>query len=101
MRAGVLVGLVPLVVVSGGPSAYWRVFYNQGAEDLTGVAMLATTPTLRPAGAGASQNHVCRAVGLLADRNCGAALWRRLASSTCALRARRALFVLAWRSGPT
>src|SRR6185295_4399174 len=28
-----------------GPVAYWRTFFNQGAEDLTGVAMLATTHT--------------------------------------------------------
>lgn len=44
---GGLVWFVPLVVVSGGPAAYTRVFYSQGAEDLTGVAMLATTPTVR------------------------------------------------------
>lgn len=44
---GGLAWFVPLVVVSGGPAAYARVFYSQGAEDLTGVAMLATTPTVR------------------------------------------------------
>lgn len=44
---GGLAWAVPLVVVSGGPTAYLRVFYSQGAEDLTGVAMLATTPTVR------------------------------------------------------
>mgnify|MGYP000889328444 CR=1 FL=1 len=38
---------LPLVMISGGPTAYLRVFYSQGAEDLTGVAMLATTPTVR------------------------------------------------------
>jgi hypothetical protein len=42
-----LVWLVPLVVVSGGPLAYWRAFANQGAEDLSGVAMLATTHNRR------------------------------------------------------
>jgi hypothetical protein len=45
--AGGLAWAIPLVVVSGGPAAYLRVFYSQGAEDLTGVAMLATTPTVR------------------------------------------------------
>jgi hypothetical protein len=44
--AGGLLWFVPLVVVSGGPAAYLQVFYSQGAEDLTGVAMLATTPTI-------------------------------------------------------
>lgn len=45
--AGGLAWAIPLVLISGGPSAYLRVFYSQGAEDLTGVAMLATTPTVR------------------------------------------------------
>lgn len=45
--AGGLAWAIPLVIVSGGPAAYLRVFYSQGAEDLTGVAMLATTPTVR------------------------------------------------------
>ncbi len=44
---GVLLWLIPLIVVSGGPRRYWQAFFNQGAEDLTGVVMLATTPTLR------------------------------------------------------
>jgi hypothetical protein len=44
---GGLAWAIPLVLVSGGPSAYLRLFYSQGAEDLTGVAMLATTPTVR------------------------------------------------------
>lgn len=44
---GGLAWAIPLVIVSGGPAAYLKVFYNQGAEDLTGVAMLATTPTVR------------------------------------------------------
>lgn len=47
--AGGLAWFVPLVFVSGGPAAYLKVFYSQGAEDLTGVAMLATTPTPRQA----------------------------------------------------
>ncbi|MBS1817185.1 MAG: hypothetical protein JSU08_04590 [Acidobacteria bacterium] len=47
--AGGLAWFVPLVIVSGGPAAYLKVFYSQGAEDLSGVAMLATTPTPRQA----------------------------------------------------
>jgi hypothetical protein len=46
---GGLAWALPLVIVSGGPSAYLSVFYNQGAEDLSGVAMLATAPTVRQA----------------------------------------------------
>ncbi len=45
--AGALLWAVPLVVVSGGPRAYWLALSSQGAEDLSGVAMLATAPTLR------------------------------------------------------
>lgn len=45
--AGALLWFVPLVIVSGGPAAYLQVFFSQGAEDLSGVAMLATTPTIR------------------------------------------------------
>ena len=44
---GGLAWAIPLLLVSGGPAAYLKVFYSQGAEDLTGVAMLATTPTPR------------------------------------------------------
>ena len=44
---GALTWAVPLVLVSGGPGAYWRALSNQGAEDLSGVTMLATTPTVR------------------------------------------------------
>ena len=44
---GGLAWFLPLVLISGGPAAYLRVFYSQGAEDLSGVTMLATTPTAR------------------------------------------------------
>jgi hypothetical protein len=43
---GVLVWAVPLVAMSGGPAAYVRAVSRQGTEDLTGVRMLATSPTL-------------------------------------------------------
>jgi hypothetical protein len=43
--AGALVWAVPLLIISG-PMKYLRTFWNQGAEDLTGVAMLATTHTV-------------------------------------------------------
>lgn len=45
--AGGLLWFVPLVVVSGGLSAYLAALSAQGAEDLSGVTMLATTPTVR------------------------------------------------------
>ena len=45
--AGALAWLIPLVVVSGGPRAYWRALFSQGAEDFSGVRMLWTNPTPR------------------------------------------------------
>lgn len=44
---GALVWAVPLLVLSGGPAAYLRLFYSQGAEDFTGVSMLATAPSVK------------------------------------------------------
>jgi hypothetical protein len=44
---GVLVWSLPLVVLSGGPGAYWLALSSQGGEDLSGIQMLWTTPTLR------------------------------------------------------
>ena len=48
--AGLLVWLVPLFVLSGGPVGYWRAVSAQGEEDLSGIRMLWTTPTLRELG---------------------------------------------------
>ena len=45
--AGCAVWAVPLVALTGGPAAYWRAVFDQGAEDLTGIQMLWTTPTVR------------------------------------------------------
>ena len=45
--AGCAVWAVPLVVATGGPAAYWRALFAQGAEDLTGIEMLWTAPTPR------------------------------------------------------
>jgi hypothetical protein len=44
---GALLWAVPLVMISGGPSGYLRVLRSQGTEDLTGVVMLATHPSVR------------------------------------------------------
>ena len=44
---GVLCWAVPLVIASGGPSAYWRAIASQAGEDLEGVDMLFTST--RPA----------------------------------------------------
>jgi hypothetical protein len=38
---------IPLIISSGGPRAYWHALFDQGAEDLTGIQMLWTTPTPR------------------------------------------------------
>jgi hypothetical protein len=43
--AGVLIWLVPMALIEGGPSAYWRALSSQGTEDLTGVQMLWTNRT--------------------------------------------------------
>lgn len=45
--AGGLAWAIPLVVLTGGPRAYWHVLFDQGAEDLSGIRMLWTTPTMR------------------------------------------------------
>ncbi len=45
--AGVLLWAVPLVAISGGPRGYWHALFGQGAEDLSGIRMLWTTPTPR------------------------------------------------------
>jgi hypothetical protein len=45
--SGVLLWFVPLVVVSGGPAAYWHALFDQGAEDLGNIQMLWTRHDLR------------------------------------------------------
>ena len=40
--AGVAAWFIPLVVISGGPAAYWRALTNQGAEDFGNIVMLWT-----------------------------------------------------------
>ena len=44
---GLLIWLVPLVAVSGGPAAYWHALFDQGAEDLGNIQMLWTRHGLR------------------------------------------------------
>jgi hypothetical protein len=39
---GVLLWFAPLVMVSGGPTAYWHALFDQGAEDLGNIQMLWT-----------------------------------------------------------
>jgi len=45
--AGIVAWFAPLVVLTGGPAAYWRALFNQGAEDLTNIQMLWTRPNVR------------------------------------------------------
>ena len=40
--AGALLWFVPLLIVSGGPAAYWHALFDQGAEDLGNIQMLWT-----------------------------------------------------------
>jgi hypothetical protein len=44
---GVLLWLVPLVAVTGGPGGYWAALGVQAAEDFAWVPMLATNPSAR------------------------------------------------------
>ncbi len=44
---GVALWAVPLVALTGGPAGYWHAVAGQGAEDLSGIQMLWTTPTPR------------------------------------------------------
>jgi hypothetical protein len=45
--AGALLWFVPLLIVSGGPSAYWHALFAQGAEDLGNIQMLSTMHGVR------------------------------------------------------
>ena len=45
--AGAILWFVPLVMVSGGPSAYWHALFDQGAEDLGNIQMLWTMHRVR------------------------------------------------------
>jgi hypothetical protein len=96
--AGGLAWAVPLVIISGGPAAYLKVFYSQGAEDLTGVAMLATTPTIRQAVL-AFQNHF---IGPWGEWPIATAVLVLAAAGlvAMALRARKTLVLLAVAYGP-
>jgi hypothetical protein len=40
--AGILLWFIPLVIVNGGPSAYWHALADQGAEDFGNIQMLWT-----------------------------------------------------------
>ena len=45
--AGLSLWFAPLVVVSGGPAAYWRALFNQGSEDFGNIQMLWNAHTPR------------------------------------------------------
>lgn len=49
LAAGILLWAIPLIVATGGPTAYVAALRNQGAEDFTGVVMLWTQPSVRVA----------------------------------------------------
>jgi hypothetical protein len=45
--AGILLWLIPLVIISGGPAPYWHALFDQGSEDLGNIQMLWTRHGLR------------------------------------------------------
>src|SRR5262245_32133449 len=47
VAAGVLIWAVPLLIDSGGIASYWRSVRFQGGQDLSGIELLATTPTAK------------------------------------------------------
>ena len=96
--AGGLAWAVPLIIISGGPAAYLKVFYSQGAEDLTGVAMLATTPTIRQAVL-AFQNHFIGPWGEWPIAT-AALVFAAVGLVSMALRARKTLLILTVAFGP-
>jgi hypothetical protein len=81
---GGLAWAVPLVVLTGGPASYWKALFSQGAEDLTNIQMLWTTPTPRELAEALYYALVAPwarwdvAAGVLALATVGAVrLWRR------------------------
>jgi hypothetical protein len=44
---GVFLWFAPLVMITGGPAAYWRALFDQGAEDFGNIQMLWTTHNVR------------------------------------------------------
>lgn len=96
--AGVLLWGVPLLVASGGAAAYLDALGRQAREDLTGVDMLATNPTLGRLAAGLFHTFVlpwsaqALAVTVLLLGLAGCAVM--------AARARTGLFLLAVAVGP-
>jgi hypothetical protein len=95
---GVLSWFVPLVIVTGGPAAYWHALSNQGAEDFGNISMLWTTHNLRAVADAAYFRFVAPwgtvpvAVLMLALAVAGVAVLVR--------RNRGALFALATAFGP-
>jgi hypothetical protein len=77
-----------LIAFSGGPTAYWHALFDQGAEDLSGIRMLWTSPTPRTLAEALYYAFVAPwavwtlAAAILALAAAGAAiLWRRQRSS--------------------
>jgi hypothetical protein len=48
--AGTILWLLPLLVVTGGPTKYWMALANQGKDDFANPVVLAAAPTLRNIG---------------------------------------------------
>ena len=97
--AGCAVWAVPLLVMTGGPAAYWRALFDQGTEDLTGVQMLWTTPTVRQL-ASALYHALRRAVGRVADGAPRFWLLAAIGAVVLMWRSRGALVILAVAFAP-
>lgn len=96
--AGGLLWFVPLIILSGGPARYASALFNQGAEDITGVTLLATTRTVR-------QAAVAFQTGFLAPWGSPVAGWVMVALATAGVvvvfrRSPRVLTILVVAFGP-
>lgn len=84
---GALAWFVPLVIASGGPSAYLAALNSQATEDWTGVDLLATNPSLRRLAFGLYDTLIPHWAGLgwvvvaLAAAGAVAILWRQRRAS--------------------
>ena len=90
---------MPLVILTGGPAAYWHALFDQGAEDLGNIQMLWTTHGVRDVRDALYYAFVAPwaawpVAAVVADAR------RASASSRLARRQRRALALLAVAFGP-
>ena len=93
LLVGIIVWAVPLVLATGGMAAYIKALGSQAQEDLTGVVMVWTNPTLRNVAFAAYDTFVRPWNSLDLARVMGAAAV--IGAAVMLVRNRRALIVLA------